>query len=351
MRSRMAQRQSNIELLRILAMFMIVVGHAATNGHDIPSLPLDSHSIFAVSMSQGARIAVDIFVIITGAFGSKCCNFSKLGSLYRQIWFYSVSILLATILFTDDIVATPVFIKSIFPIYTSQYWFATDYIILIILSPLLNRLISSLDKRAHGMLLFCAIIVLSLLPSIVPVNPSFFNMLIWFIVLYFIGAYLRLYDIKIFNRIKYWHGLLILFGIMCSAAVIYYLGYEYIYFRHNTIYLLAEPNKITALVCALSLFIGFRNINIGSIWWINTISVSTFAVYLISDHPLIRSHIYRPIADNIGSQFYPAIYVVWCAIIFVLCIAIEKLRKKFDDFIFNKHRFRPLSSNRVGGGK
>lgn len=29
------RRQSNIEILRVLAMFMIVAGHASTQGHDV----------------------------------------------------------------------------------------------------------------------------------------------------------------------------------------------------------------------------------------------------------------------------------------------------------------------------
>ena len=214
-------RQSNIELLRLLAMFLIVAGHAATHGHNIPQLALQTNSLFVIAMSQGARIAVDVFVIITGFFSAKNANLSKIGRLYRQIWFYSDVVALAIILITDKQFPSTVLIKSTFPVYTSQYWFATDYIILLLIAPLLNKVISTIDKRTHCRILFLSVVVFSLIPTIVPINPSFFNMLIWFIVLYLIGAYLRLYDLKIYYRIKYWHGIVAWMLIMSAAVTIY----------------------------------------------------------------------------------------------------------------------------------
>lgn len=166
-------------------MFLIVAGHAATHGHDISRLPLHPHSLFVVAMSQGARIAVDVFIIITGYFSIKNVTgikIYKISGLYRQIWFYSVTVTVCVALLSATELRISDWIKSVFPIYTSQYWFATDYIILILLSPLLNQLIGLMDRRKHRHLLFFSILTLSLLPTAIPLNPSFFNLLIWFIV-------------------------------------------------------------------------------------------------------------------------------------------------------------------------
>lgn len=350
-------RKSNIELLRILAMFMIVAGHAATHGHDISRLPLHPHSLLVVAMSQGARIAVDVFIIITGYFlikNANSLNLSKISRMYRQIWFYSVTITICMTLFSEDRPVISDWIKSVFPIYSSQYWFATDYIIVILLSPLLNLLIRSMNKRQHGQLLLFSILTFSLVPTIIPINPSFFNLLIWFVILYTIGAYLQLYGINISNHIRYWHGLAVLLVIMCSAIMIFYLGHESNYLRHNTIYLLSEPNKLTALLCALLLFMGFRNLNIGTIKWINAITPLIFAVYLISDHPLIRGYIFQPISQNFDSDYFPAIYAGWVSVIFIICLIIEFLRKKTDEYIFrNKELFDHAAhiAKTGGGGK
>lgn len=322
------QRKSNIELLRLVAMFMILVGHAATHGFDIPSLPLHTNSLINVALSQGARIAVDIFVLITGYFSTSTdIKWAKIFTFHRQVWFYSVSIFLILFIFTDIRFGTKQIFTVLFPAYFSLYWFATSYIILLFLSPYLNILIENLEEKRHRQLLIILIIIFSILPTFIPVFP--FNNLIWFIALYLIGSYMRKYDNHIMNSVKLWHGFG-LFGLIMGLAVsAFYFGYNIPYFRHNAIYLFAEPSKITALACAILLFLGFRNIKMGYIKWINLLGGSAFAVYLITDNRFIRHYVFNPISsnvENIQGGGYIFLYLGWCLIVFICCLLVDILR-------------------------
>lgn len=66
--SQNTMRSSNIELLRIIAMFMVVLGHYYVKG----GFPDDSLMITSKLVMQflgsWSKIAVDVFVIISGYF-------------------------------------------------------------------------------------------------------------------------------------------------------------------------------------------------------------------------------------------------------------------------------------------
>lgn len=64
------QRNSSIELLRIIAMFMILMCHFIVhNGYDVLKLPLGPERIFfQLVMQSGGTIGVDIFFSISAWF-------------------------------------------------------------------------------------------------------------------------------------------------------------------------------------------------------------------------------------------------------------------------------------------
>ncbi|MFR6252125.1 MAG: acyltransferase family protein [Parasutterella excrementihominis] len=77
-----APRQSNLELSRILAMYLIVMHHFSVHG-GVPiwsgSAPLSFNFYLDQLLSTGGKIGVNLFVLITGYFLAK--KFSKFSSL------------------------------------------------------------------------------------------------------------------------------------------------------------------------------------------------------------------------------------------------------------------------------
>lgn len=91
-------------------------------------------------------------------------------------------------------------LSSLFPVICGKYWFFSAYIFMMLASPLLNVVIARIDKKTH--FAACAVfIVLGILAGDAHVLPQLamgdgYNV-IWFIMLYFIAAFVRKYDVKV----------------------------------------------------------------------------------------------------------------------------------------------------------
>lgn len=98
-------RQSNFELLRILAMFFIVVHHYMVHGvqHVLSSdmiaksswlLGSNINRIFTIIFEPAGAIGVGIFFMLSGYFMyGKECNLNKIKELLIQLFFYSFILL------------------------------------------------------------------------------------------------------------------------------------------------------------------------------------------------------------------------------------------------------------------
>ena len=122
------KRNSNIEILRILCMFLIVLHHVVVHGLAYGNGTLNSTASITINqfiiklMSMGGKMGVDLFVLISGYFlvNSKF-KLKKVFELESQVLTYSVGI--ALILFSlgiSDITLKNI-IKSIFPITYNSY--------------------------------------------------------------------------------------------------------------------------------------------------------------------------------------------------------------------------------------
>lgn len=125
-------RLTNFEFLRIISMLLIVAGHSITHG-GFTEIPLTVNGMIAIVMTQGARIGVDIFVLLSGYFSvKKAVSKKKIEELYLQIWTYSVLITGGMIVFGIIPIGVKTVISMLLPISTSQYWFATCYMLLVL---------------------------------------------------------------------------------------------------------------------------------------------------------------------------------------------------------------------------
>lgn len=159
-------RQSNIEWLRIVCMFMIVVAHSVTHG-GYGVFPHSFNGVFALVATQGARIAVNIFVFISGYFSvGKSFSASKVGYLYIQMWTYSVLITVVLMLFGFIPASARTLLKAITPFASSQWWFATCYLLLLLIAPALQIFIKYAEQRTFTLTLAVSVLLLVYLSTI-----------------------------------------------------------------------------------------------------------------------------------------------------------------------------------------
>lgn len=140
-------RESNIELLRIIAMIMIIVHHFElfAGNSNIGNLSLNSY--IEIALFSFGKLGVNIFVIISGYFliNSKFST-KKIFKLWMQILFYSVGIIGILKLLNIVDINLKEMLKYFLPISYKKYWFASTYMYLYLMFPFLNRLAHSLQQ-------------------------------------------------------------------------------------------------------------------------------------------------------------------------------------------------------------
>lgn len=344
-------RNSNFELLRIIMMLYIVTFHTILHGHVIGYLE-GTHEFFVTFLISFLIIAVNVFVILSGYF--QCKNklkFSKVIALNNSVWFYSLTILVIATLFKIYTPTKLEIAKAILPISFNDYWFMTMYFVLYLISPMINKIILNTTRKQLKQYIILLFVINSILGIFT--RGEFFNVelgysLYNFIMLYMIGAYLRLYPIRDSYHFKQMSKnkvqvIFITLYILSSISnfVFNYFGraisgvneivswFGSVFFIQHTAY-----NNPFVIIGAVSIFIFFEGLNINN-KKINKIAASSFGVYLIHDNPIVRENLYKRIGLVRGGGYTTKtfLYVFFCAIIiYSVCTVIEIIRK----YIFKK---------------
>ncbi|MFL2133865.1 acyltransferase [Desemzia sp. FAM 24101] len=331
-------KQSNFELLRIISMVLIVAHHFSYHGVLKTSYETgfgrQTLTIFLSEVIEsGGKIGVTLFVMITGYFmiHSKI-KLKKLVLLILQVSFYSMGILLLFQLlgFPIGLVDT---LRNVFPILYGQYWFMTTYIFLYLFTPFLNKLLLSLKKIDYLKLLFLMIFLWILIPTFTKGSMGDHD-ITRFLLFYSIGAYIKLYpDSFLKRKIGIQLTVVSCWLMIVSIAVFNLIGEKMnldILIRNATF--LTKDSSVFILGAAVGLFIWFKNISIGSIKWINTVSGATLGVYLFHDNEFIRPVLWQSFFHTeehlIDSPFFFVFYAVLVTlIVYLVSTLIELVRQ------------------------
>ncbi|MBR2050395.1 MAG: acyltransferase family protein [Rikenellaceae bacterium] len=327
------QRQVNIELLRIVAMFMVVVLHC--NAFNLKNTDPLTLNWFAVWLLENLSIvAVNCYLLISGYFLiTSEFRWKKLFSIWLQVIFYSIGfyVVIGLIYGWESFITL---IYSIFPVSTRSYWFATTYLVLYALSPFLNIAIKAMSKLQMQCSILVLIIIFCIWPSVVypyvqvTIDPSHGHGIIWFVVLYAIAAYLRLYN----PRKRYSKLYLLGYLFITAVAMLLLFLNQIVYFPWIDV--LLYYNSMGVFFSSLLLFEFFLTVKINNIKVnkiVPIISSLTFGVYLIHENFLVREHLYTDILDipSYANTSMQIIYTIGSAIlIYVIASLIEFLRQK-----------------------
>lgn len=147
----MEQRKSGIELLRLLAMLGIVLCH--WGGHGSWEYSADNaniiNKVFIQLTKYFGEISNCVFVMITGFFLAPRESINRNGLLrvVKDVKFYAFSVWLVVVcLGLIDFSFKGVYL-SLLPIIYSQYWFATPFLLVLVLSPWINKMLSDLSNK------------------------------------------------------------------------------------------------------------------------------------------------------------------------------------------------------------
>jgi surface polysaccharide O-acyltransferase-like enzyme len=345
-------RQSNLELLRIVAMLMIIAHHFSIHGcFEYSNDDICINRLWVQLIQMGGKIGLNIFVLIAGYFGvsKEKIKVKKVIKLWLQLFEYSFVIFWIFILLGIKNFELKELVVHIFPITFSEWWFATVYFVLYLMSPYINRFLNALSKQQYQQFLMLLTVIWVIVPTFTA-KALGSNALLWFIYLYSLAGYVRLHRLE--NDIKgrkyiLWAAGFMIFTFL-SVIVFDILGTRITFFAINATYFF-EMNMLPIVIISILLFIGFLKIDIGYNRIINLISSATFGVYLLHDNYYVRQWLWQTIFKNAtyseSNMLIPySIFVV--VLVYGCATGIELLRSELLEKYYMK--FVNELCNRMG---
>ena len=328
-------RNSSIELLRIISMVMIMFHHFAYKGNfEWNYNEITIPHLWYNFILMGGKVGVNIFVLISGFFlienTERLFQPKKLLKFWGQVVFYSITTYFLSIVLQINNFDIKQIIKICFPITYPGWWFASTYFMLYLIHPFLNKLLHDLNKNVYQYLILLLVLCWSIIPTL---TTQLFesNSLLWFITLYAIAGYAKIYGFN--ERLKSKHYFfLFLIVLVCSYLIS--VSFLVLGTKRNELAVHAIDffgmERFPILLMALFLFMTFAKLKIKYNKWINVIASATFGVYLIHDSSYIRYYIWWNIFKI--NQYQESLFLIPYSIlvvfiVYVLCTGIEMVRK------------------------
>ena len=292
------ERNPGIELLRILAMYAIIVHHIIFFGILINKYR-KYPQIYFINLLCFWHISV--FGMISGIVVHNTHKYSNLFYLWFCTLFYSVGIHMVYKKYYPYISNKNKTYEYFFPVIFEKYWYFTAYFGMYLFLPLINKGLSIVNKKELKIIILSILLVFIILKDYILPDKDPFRFSsgyspIGLLLLYVIGAYLGKYVISL-NRSSFWFVFYILI-YFCSSYLTYYLKY----YKGKRAYLkiiiklkqlfLVRINSIAMILQGVSLILFFSQIKynkfIAKI--LSFVGPLTFGVYLSGTHKYIYTN-------------------------------------------------------------
>ena len=326
------QRDSNLELYRILVMLLIVSHHYVVNSGVLEKMyenPLSANSIFLFLFGAWGKTGINCFMMITGYFMCKSrIMLEKYAKLIFEVLFYNI--ILSIIFFCTgygswmDIINALLIIKNV-----DSANFIACFLVFYLLIPFINILLNNINKKQHQYLLA----LLSFLYIFLGTVPKFsvtMNYISWFSFIYLVAAYIRFYSLTQ----RRWGFYTVLFTLLGCLSIIVCLVLGAKLDKEVAYKFVSDSNTFLAFAIALCSFLFFKNLHLKYSSVINAIGGSTFGVLCIhANSGTMRNWLWKTVFNVSGHYILPTmkliVYSFGCVfLVFVSCTIIDIVRKK-----------------------
>lgn len=337
-----AERQSNFELLRIVAMLLIISFHYCYKGgfeFDGFSLNLLTVKTFWLFGEPG----VNLFLLITGYFTvNQDFKPKKLASMLSVTLIYHLLTFFAAVRLGRK--APPKKITDwlilFFPTLLNRYWFLTAYFVVYLLSPFFNQFIKTSSKRLFERLLLTLLSLYCVMPTFFGLFYSktesflYYNRMIWLCVVYLLGAYIRLYGLSLIADMKR-------AALTGGGALAFCMTFIVLAARHPRPFAALgvtepayfwPPNTIPMVLMSVGLFGCFLHLRLPYSRTVNRLASATAAVYIIHDGYL-QGWWWKVVFSNARHQSSPYLlfHILFAALaLFFGCTLLELCRQRLQ---------------------
>lgn len=337
-------RMVNLELLRCIAMMMVVVLHFLGKGNllgDLANPSMTATGTVAWLLESFAIVAVNVYMLISGYFLCESSfKISRLLQLLLQVWMYSVgigllSVALGVVPATE--LTTYYYVQLLFPVSMGHYWFMTAYVFLYLLLPFIGMASKRMTREQMRVALICLFFCFCILKSVLPIRLDMDQKgydCLWYLCVFLAAAYVRKFGVKLFE--KKWLTAL----IYPVAACLIFLGtmaLHTVYVRTGSLGLLIgvcqEYNHVLPFIAAVGLFAAFLQLRISEDHIIGKIickvAPCTLGVYLLHENLGLR-YAWQPLLGSEKVNSVGGLILSVCIAVFVVFFAgilLEAARK------------------------
>lgn len=317
-------RNSNIEVLRLVLMMAIFGWHVFVHGYGFKNygeeafMPNIYVTFFLTALFAPATYS---FMFISGYYGMKF-SIKKFFSIEMWLIITSVVTMLGKVILFDDINLKGL-ICSFFPISSFRWWFMTNYMLLYLVTPILNKGIENLSKGTFKIILICLLGYNFF--SFVRFHSGGGSDFIGLTTIFLIGRYCSIYKLDIPKNkslVTFFICWIILFSLMLICNGI----------NAKSVFILLNYNTPLVTIMAISLFYFVKGLDMRSSVFINKLLKPTLFIYLVTDG------LFQPFYFWMVKQFNENIFlgVFYFVLVVIACLVFGHITISSVDIVMNK---------------
>lgn len=345
-------RVNNFELLRVVAMLMVVFHHFVRQtqwniGKASPTEPTGrfiKHVLLLYLRSLG-KVGVEIYLLISGYFLNT--RNASVKSVLR-VWFRTTTWTMSIYFCLSWIreMSYNDFFSQAFPVLTGQYWYVTSYIGLMCFSPGLAVTIKHLNQRQMvGIMgfLFLVVNLFAYIQTTKKIHGYFSTLWVDMFLPYLLGAYFKMYP-KVLSKVPTWAWTIIAVGtIIFDTAQLYYFETNNPEFKvHNgnsAFFLITGDYAPLSIGIALPWFLLFKSITLPEGWFDKFAGIAgscTFGVYIGHENPILRGYLWNKwvrAQDHFNEWYSPFVLFLAPLSVYTAFSVLEFIRQKIFSYV------------------
>ena len=353
----MKKKNLGIELLRIVAMMMVVVLHYLDKGGILqPYMDnMEPSNLFYWLLEAFALESVNVYILITGyLLADAAWKPKRLFQVVLQVYFYTI--LIPVVLILAGLVAPGSitlydWIRYLFPVGQECYWYISAYAVMIVFSPILAAGAKSLTKKQFQGVLAILLFLFSVEKTVFPIAFStdrYGYDFGWLLCLFLVAVYLKLHGIPFLEKgcrngfLLYVVSCLGMWFISIGSGCLGRMGLAT--FGLHYVSRPYDHNYLLTLTASVGVFYGFKNLKFREpedgkqtifTKLVLLIGPHVMGVYLLHEHPVLN---YRWPAwlGVIPGRSVPLmlVHMLACVLLIFTCgVVIDLMRARLYRFV------------------
>ena len=340
------QRNSALELLRIIAMVFIMATHFSVHGihhvltpEALPAAIADNMSTWQMHLSNimawWGDFGNGIFIAISGYFMvDRQVKARKIVLLAANMLLYAWVILALVKAFAPELCPEGAIAWNLVPMWVGENWFVSCYMLFFCFVPFYNKFLMGLKQREYLRFALLFFMAYTALPAMGYQNFMAGSKLLLFGMMYAMGGYLKRFCQERLACECHGRYAAYAWGLFCLTVCLAALT------EGNDIYFHVDDmmKKMVGYVFALQvvlvamLLMAFGSMKPFYSKGINKLAGATLGVYLIHDNTFKRTIIWdriQPNAEYFTSEYYVPFVAAKIAGVFLVCAGIDLLRQRY----------------------